>query len=125
MMSQYTSLKLYEDAFLIKYDWKRWLNADLYRFHDLQCKEFNAPVTLQMGFILPFVAALVGPKTRGRFFSKPSVLNLFWINVAASGSGKSQCKERLISEPLEYVLGNCGHEQIDFEVNKFTAQGKT
>ena len=39
--------------------------------------------------------------------TRPSVLNLFWLNVAASGVGKSETLK------LE-----------DFEVSKFTRAGK-
>ena len=50
-------------------------------------KQTNAPVDLQMGTILPFVASCMGLKTRGHFLTTPSCLNLFWIVVAASGAG--------------------------------------
>ena len=49
-------------------------------------------------------------------------LNLFWILVGASGTGKSQSRKRFITEPLEYILGN-GRVQIpDFEISKFIMQ---
>ena len=50
--------------------------------------------------MLPFVAACLGPTTRGHFMTRPSVLNLFWLNVAASGVGKSETRKRLVSEPM-------------------------
>ena len=35
---------------------------------------------------------------------RPSVLNLFWLNVAASGVGKSETRKQLVSEPPEYIF---------------------
>ena len=76
-----------------------------------------------MGNLLPFVASLCGPTAKVKFFSRPSVMNLFWISVAASGVGKSQSRGRMISEPMEYILSKEGHDVIDFEVSKFTRAG--
>ena len=120
---EYTCSNLYEDAFEVGFEWDRWLPNEVYRFHELQCKETNSPVALQMGTVLPFVSALVGPRTKGRFFSTPSVLNLFWINVAASGTGKSQARHRFVSTPLNYLLENDGKGMIDFEVSNYTIAG--
>ena len=98
---------------------------DVLEFHTLVSKQTNAPVDLQMGTILPFVASCMGPKTRGHFLTTPSCLNLFWIVVAASGAGKSQSRKRFISEPLEYILSNGRVKIEDFEISKFTRAGES
>ena len=54
-MCDYNSGRLYEDAFNISFSWKKWLPPDVYRYHELVCKEVNAPVELQMGSLLPFI----------------------------------------------------------------------
>ena len=95
-----------------------------FSFHDLTCRETNSPISLQMGVMLPFVAACLGPTTRGHFMTRPSVLNLFWLNVAASGVGKSETRKRLVSEPLEYIFAQPNSKIQDFEVSKFTRAGK-
>ena len=77
-----------------------------------------------MGVMLPFVSACLGPTTRGCFMTRPSVLNLFWLNVAASGVGKSETRKRLVSEPFEYILSQKDVKLKDFEVSKFTRAGK-
>ena len=77
-----------------------------------------------MGVMLPFVSACLGPTTCGCFMTRPSVLNLFWLNVAASGVGKSETRKRLVSEPLEYIFGQKDVKLEDFEVSKFTRAGK-
>ena len=77
-----------------------------------------------MGVMLPFVSACLGPTTRGCFMMRPSVLNLFWRNVAASGVGKSETRKRLVSEPLEYIFSQEDVKLEDFEVSKFTRAGE-
>ena len=77
-----------------------------------------------MGVMLPFVSACLGPTTRGCFMTRPSVLNLFWLNVAASEVGKSETRKCLVSEPLEYIFGQKDVKLKDFEVSKFTRAGK-
>ena len=84
----------------------------------------NSPISLQMGVLLPFVSACLGPTTRGCFMTRPSVLNLFWLNVAASGVGKSETCKCLVSEPLEYIFRQKDVKLEDFEVSKFTRAGK-
>ena len=101
---QNTKQKLYEEAFNVNYDWEKCLPPKCFQFHNLTCMETNAPISLQMGGMLPFVSACLGPTTRGCFMMRPSVLNLFWLNVAASGVGKSETRKRLVSEPLEYIF---------------------
>ena len=79
--TSYTSEKLYEEAYNIQYNWDKILPLDVLEFHTLVSKQTNAPVDLQMGTILPFVASCMGPKTCGHFLTTPSCLNLFWIVV--------------------------------------------
>ena len=83
--TSYTAEKLYEEAYNIQYNWDKILPSDVLTFHTLVAKQTNAPVDLQMGTVLPFVASCMGPKTRGHFLTTLSCLNLFWIIVAASG----------------------------------------
>ena len=53
----------------------------------------------------------------------PSCLNLFWIVIVASGTGKSQSRKHFITDALEYILSN-GHVKVeDFEISKFTCTG--
>ena len=66
-MCNYNSGQLYEDAFHILYNWKKWLPPDVYRYHELVCQEVNAPVELQMGILLPFISSVCGPLTKGHF----------------------------------------------------------
>ena len=120
----YTAEKLYEEAYNINYNWEKILPADVLQYHMLVAQQSNAPVDLQMGTALPFVASCMGPKTRGHFLTTPSCLNLFWIVVAASGAGKSQSRKRFISDPLEYILSNGRVKVEDFEISKFTRAGK-
>ena len=76
-----------------------------------------------MGTILPFIAACAGPKTHGVFFTDTSVLNLFWLNIAASGVGKSQSRKKFIADPLRYMLQSPTVNVQDFEVCNFTRAG--
>ena len=115
---------LYKQGFNIKYDWENMLPAEVFRYHDLFSKKCNAPVDLQMGTILPFVASCVGPTTQERFLTRASCLNLFWIVVGASGAGKSQSRKHFITEPLKYVLKNGRVDIPDFEISKFTRAGE-
>ena len=122
--NSYTAGKLYEEAYNIHYNWDKILPPDVLEFHNLLSKQTNAPVDLQMGTVLPFVASCMGPKTRGHFLTTPSCLNLFWIMVAASGAGKSQSRKKFITDPLEYILSNGRVKVEDFEISKFTRAGK-
>ena len=106
------------------FNWDRHLNPIVYRFHDLMRRELNTPIELQMGTILPFIGACAGPLTRSIFFTQPSVLNIFWMNIAASGVGKSQSRKKLISQPLEYMMQANDVVVPDFEVCSFTRAGK-
>ena len=115
---QYTKQKLYEEAFNVSFNWEKYLSPKCFKFHDLTCREINSPISLQMGVMLPFVSACLGPTTRGCFMTRSSVLNLFWLNVAASGVGKSETRKRLVSELLEYIFGQKDVKLEDFEVSK-------
>ena len=77
-----------------------------------------------MGVMLPFVSVCLGPTTRGCFMTRPSVLNLFWLNVVASGVGKSETRKILVSEPLEYIFSQKDLKLEDFEVSKFRRTGE-
>ena len=57
---QYTKQKLYEEAFNVNYDWEKCLPDKCFKFHNLTCMETNAPISLQMGVMLPFVSACLG-----------------------------------------------------------------
>ena len=115
-MLEYASLHLYKDAYKMEFNWEKWLPRKVYEYHDLNYREVNAPV-------LPFISLLCGPKTKGHFLTRPSCINLFWINVAASGVGKSQSRERMISQPLAYMMENLDPSFQDFEVSKYTRAG--
>ena len=123
MASNFTSGMLYESAYNIPFHWSKHLPNSVYRYHELVWKETNAPVEIHMGVVLPFVSACLGPKTKGHFLTRPSVLNLFWINVAASGVGKSVTRQRFITEPLEYLINASNDEIPDFEISRFTRPG--
>ena len=122
-MSEYSAKRLYEDAFNIPFDWEKHLPSKLYRYHELTRRQLSTPLDLQMGTILPFISSCCGPLTRGLFFTEPSVLNLFWLNIAASGVGKSQSRKRFVSDPLEYILSNANTAVEDFEVCSYTRAG--
>ena len=115
-MSEYASLHLYEDAYKMEFNWEKWLLRKVYEYHDLNYREVNVPVSLQMGVLLPFISSLCGPKTKGHFLTRPSCINLFWINVAASGVGKSQSRERMMSQPLGYMMENL---DASFQILKY------
>ena len=52
----YTAEKLYEEAYNIKYNQQKILPQDVLEFHNLVAEQTNAPVDLQMGTALLFVA---------------------------------------------------------------------
>lgn len=122
----YNVTKLYQDTFNIPYEWNKFLPKKIYEYHNLLYKEFNGPVSLQMGVLLPFIAALAGPKVKGLWGTRENVINFFTINIAASGVGKSSCRKQLISEPIKYVLDNASSSSQfpDMEVNKYTRAGR-
>ena len=119
----YTAEKLYEEAYNIKYNWQKILPEDVLQFHKLVAQQTKVPVDLPMGTAFPFVASCMGPKTQGHFLTTPSCLNLFWIVVAASGTGKIQSRKCFITDALEYILSNGRVKVEDFEISKFTRAG--
>ena len=121
----YDTNKLYEDAYNIKFKWDKWLNPKVYEYHELLWKQFNSPVELQMGVLLPFISSCCGPTTTSIYSTEPGRLNLFWLNIAASGVGKSRARKKLIMEPLQYMGMNIPENIFkDFEVCRFTRPGK-
>ena len=122
-MSQYNSSRVYEEAFKMKFRWEDWLPDEVFQFHNYLYKAQNTPIGLQMGVLLPFVSSLCGPRTKCTFLNTPSVLNLFWLNVGASGIGKTQARRAMIADPMKYILQHTGSDQCDFVVSKFTAAG--
>ena len=118
-MDEYTTDRLYSDAFRIKCNWENYLPEEIFNFHDLLKKEINSPVALQMGVMLPFVSSLCGPTTRSLFLTKPSV-----INVAASGVGKSQSRSVLVTESLDFIAQNTESNFENFSVSRYTRAGK-
>ena len=117
MAINYTSSMLYESAYNIPFHWENYLPDDIFKYHSLVWKETNAPVDLHMGIVFPFILACLGPHTKGHFLMRPSVLNLFWINVTALGVGKNVTRHRFISKPLDYILQNSNGEIPDFEIS--------
>ena len=124
MSFSYDTSRLFSDVYSTKLNWEKWLPEEIYKYHSNIYREINSPVGLQMGIVLPFITSCCGPNTKGLFLTRPSVINLFWINVAPSGTGKSQARKRMISQPLEYISSNTPHDIQDFEVCRFTRAGK-
>ena len=122
-VNRYTAGMVYEQAYSLDFNWQKHLPEEVFKYHDLLWKETNAPIDLHMGVVLPFVASCLGPKTRGHFLTRPSVLNLFWINVAASGVGKSITRQKFISQPMDYILKNATSAISNFEISRFTRAG--
>ena len=109
----FTASMLYKTAYSIQF-----------AYHSLVWRETNAPIELHMGVVLPFVPACLGPRTKGLFLMRLTVLNLFWINVAASGVGKSVTRHCcFISEPLDFMINKSGGSVPDFEISRFTHPG--
>ena len=119
----YSVTKVYSDAYKHKFEWSKWLSEDMFRYHDLMFRELCCPVELQMGVILPFVSACCGPSVRGLFSTRPSVLNLYWINVGSSGSGKTQARERMVAEPMQFMMDNLDDSFNNFEISDYTRAG--
>ena len=122
-MANYTPHTLYEYAFAMSFEWDHHLDEEVFKYHDLTLRQNNTPVELQMGTILPFIAACASPKTRGLFFTEPSVLNLFWLNIAASSVGKSQSRKKFISDSMQYMMQDPSVQVQDFEVCNFSRAG--
>ena len=77
-----------------------------------------------MGIFLACISSVYGPLMEGHFLMRPSCLNLFWLNISASGVGKSQTRKCMILQPLQYILQNTDHAVQDLEVSKYTRAGK-
>ena len=122
-MLEYASLHLYKDTYKMEFNLEKWLPRKVYEYHNLNYREVNVPVSLQMGVLLLFIPSLCGPKTKGHFLTRPSSINLFWINIAASGVGKSQSRERMISQPLAYTMENLDASFQDFKASKYARAG--
>ena len=119
----FTASMLYETAYSIPFSWQNHLPHDIYDYHSLVWRETNAPIELHMGIVLPFVSACLGPRTKGLFLIWLTVLNLFWINVATSGVGKSVMRHRFISQPLDFMINKSGGSVPDFQISRFTCSG--
>ena len=120
----YNATRLYEDTYKMSYNWEKYLPENIYHFHDLLFKQLNAPVSLQMGTLIPFISAIAGPSVQGHFHTNPSVINFYTINIAASGVGKSQCRKKLVSDPIRHMIRSLPAGTFpDLEVNKFTRAG--
>ena len=119
----FTASMLYETAYSIPFAWQNHLPCDIYDYHSLVWRETNALIDLYMGVVLPFMSACLGPRTKGLFLTRPTVLNLFWINVAASGVGKSVMHHRFISQPLDYMINKSSGHLPDFKISRFTRPG--
>ena len=123
MVHNFTSGMLYKSAYSIAFNWKSHLPNSVFKYHELIWKETNASIELHMGVVLPFVFACLGPCTKGNFLTHNSVLNLFWINVTASGVGKSVTRQCFILELLDYIIHNSNNAVPDFEISHFTWPG--
>ena len=114
LATTFTASMLYETAYNMSFNWDQHLPKEVYDYHSLVWKETNAPVDLHMGVVLPFVASCLGPRMKGLFLTRPGVLNLFWINVATSGVGKSVMCHRFIMELLDYMINKSVGSMPDF-----------
>lgn len=120
----YNPTKLYSDAYSNKFTWEKWLHKDIYQYHYFFRRKYNSPVELQMGVLLPFISSCLGPKTTGLWSTDPGVLNLFWMNIAASGVGKSVARSKFVAQSLEYMASKNFNLQIpDFQVSRYTRAG--
>ena len=120
----FTASMLYETAYSMNFNWDQHLPKEVYEYHSLVWKETNVLVDLHMGAVLPFVASCLGPRMKGLFLTRPSVLNLFWINVAVSSVGKSVMHHRFITEPLDYMINKSAGSVADFEISRFMRPGE-
>ena len=120
----FTASMLYKTVYSMSFNWDQHLLKEVYDYHALVWKETNAPVDLHMGVVLPFVALCLRPRMKGLFLTRPSILNLFWINVAASSVGKSVMRHRFITEPLDYMINKSARSVPDFEISRFTRTGQ-
>ena len=116
----FTASMLYKTAYSVPFAWQNHLLHNIYDYHSLIWRETNAPIDLHMGVVLPFMSECLGPITKGLFLTHPTVLNLFWINVAASGVGKSVTHHHFISQLLDYMINKSAGHIPDFKISRFT-----
>ena len=122
-VNRYMAGMVYKHVYSIDFNWQKHLSEEVFRYHELLWKETNAPIDLHMGVVLPFVASCLGPQTKGHFLTRPSILNLFWINVAVSSMGKSITWQKFISQPMDYIIKNASAQISNFEISRFTRAG--
>ena len=115
----FTASMLYKTAYSIPFAWQNHLPRDIYEYHSLIWRETNAPIDLHMGIVLPFMSVCLGPRTKGLFLTHPTVLNLFWINAATSGVGKSVTRHCFISQPLDDMINKSAGHVPDFKISHF------
>ena len=115
--------KLYYDAYSIKYNWSKWLCNEVYKYHEIFELKYNPSITLKMGVLLPFISSCLGTQTVGLWSTESGVLNLFLINIAASGSGKGIARNKLITEPLDYMRDSNFDIMFPHFVSRFTRAG--
>ena len=97
-MASYTPCILYKKSFAMNFNCEKHLQPVVHRYHNLMRRELSTSIELQMGTIfLPFIVACTGPEMQALFFTQPSILNIFFMNIAASGVGKSQSRKWLIA----------------------------
>ena len=119
----FTASMPYKTVYSIPFALQNHLPPDIYEYHSLVWRETNTLIDLHMGVVLPFMSACLGPRTKGLFLSHPTVLNLFWINVAASGVGKSVTRHHFISQPLDYMINKSAGHVPDFKISCFMQPG--
>ena len=120
LAATFTASMLYETVYSIPFVWQNHLPRDIYEYHSLVWRETNALIDLHMGVVLPFVSACLGPRTKGLFLTHPTVLNLFWMNIATSGVEKSVMHHCFISQPLDYMINKSAGHVPDFKISRFT-----
>ena len=120
-----TADKLYEEAFSIKYAWEHMLPKEVFEYHNLIFRECNAPVDLQMGTILPFVASCLG-FTHQRPFSHACLLLKFVLDPCWSigcrkksevGRGLSQNLSNIYLPMEEYKFLTLKYQNLHAQVS--------
>ena len=122
-VNRYMAAMVYEEAYSLEFNWQKHLPPEVFEFHNLLWREMNTPIDLHMGVVLPFVGSCLGPKTKGLSLTHPSVLNIFWINIAMSGVGKSLTRHKFISELMDYIVCNWNGKVKNFKISRFTCAG--
>ena len=118
-MLKYASLRLYKDAYKMEFNWEKWLPRKVYEYHDLNYREVNMPVSLQMGVLLPFISLLCGPKT----FLGKAILHKPFLDKRCS----LWCRQVTIKGkdviPTSSLHDGKSRSFQDFEVYKYTRAG--